>query len=545
MKKLFSINLLIAIGLSGCSSDSGTETEIRQPVAINNLVFSPERPKTFTFSWDDVTEATHYKLMEDPDGNSGFSQVGSDITPNTETVNHVVPIYARVNAEYILQSCNTAGCTDSETRSISDFISRGGALGQFAGGFEASNGDSSDSFGSSVSISADGSTMAIGAIMESSNATGVNGDEGNNDILNRGAAYIFIRNGSNWEQQAYLKSSDVLANTFFGQSLSLSDNGDTLAVGSFDNDKVTVFSRSGASWAEQQVITASNGAIDDSFGIAVSLSADGNTLAVGSPTEDSADRLTPNDNGLPNSGAAYVFIRSGSNWTQAAYIKPDDPQDGAFLGASVSLSADGSTLALGAFLYDEIGNPVNIDNTGAVYVFLRNATDQWSQQDKLLMDNPAINDNLGASVSLSSNGNLLAAGAPGETNGAGAAYVFARNSGSWTQVTSLSSTFQDDGDSFGSSVSLSSDGNTLAVGAPREDNNSTSLNRNRDNNASTDSGAVFVYHQQSNWAEISYIKSNDSSEEDLFGGSVDLATDGTLAIGARGENTRTGKAYLY
>jgi hypothetical protein len=202
-------------------------------------------------------------------------------------------------------------------------------------------------------------------------------------------------------------------------------------------------------------------------------------------------------------------------------------------------------LAVGAFLYDAIITPNNIDNIGSVYIFTRNGA-QWSQQTRLQAANPTINSNFGASVSLSTNGDLLAAGAPGETSGAGAAYLFTRNSGTWVQTNRLVAAFSDPDDEFGRSVSLSPEGQTLAVGASLEDGNSTDINRDQDNNAEENSGAVFVYSQSAgNWAEIAYIKPRDSEADYQFGARVSLASDGALAIGAAGKDNLTGKAYLY
>ena len=554
--KVWLLALLVA-GLAACggggddnNGNNNNNDNTTPPVAIASLNFSPASAKTFRFSWDDVADATHYKLMENPDGASGFTQVGADVAQGTQTVDHVVPLYARVNARYLLQSCNSGGCTDSGVESIADFISQGGSIGQVAADITASNAEGVDEFGYSISISTDGSTLAVGAVAEDSNHNGSNSDQANNDEMLAGAVYVFMRNGSDWQQQAYLKSTRANA-YLFGISVSLSADGNTLAAGADTGDglgRVDVFTRSGTTWAHQQELSAAQVNDDDFFGRYVSLSADGNTLAVGAPDEDS-DGTNPANNDAENSGAAYIFARSGTSWTQQAYLKADIPGDGDQFG-HVSLAADGNTLAVGAFLYDHIGNNnTNIDNIGSVYIFTRNGT-QWPQQARLEV--AQAQSLFGYAVSLSANGDVLAAGAPGEANGngtrgdAGATYLFARNSGVWVQMNRLVSTIRDDGDRFGESVSLSPDGGTLAIGAPGEDSNATDINRGQDNNGELESGAVFVYSQTAgNWTEIAYIKPSDSEAEDTFGFSVSLADDGALAAGSYTKDFRTGKAYVY
>lgn len=165
----------------------------------------------------------------------------------------------------------------------------------------ASNADVSDGFGRAVSLSADGNTIVVGARFESSFASGVNGFEFDNTRSRSGAAYIFVNNNGIWEQQAYLKAS-------------VSDFG-------------------------------------DNFGEAVSISANGNVVAIGAKNEDSASvgiNGDPNDNSQDRPGAVYVFARDNGNWQQQAYVKASDTNGFAFFGESLSLSADGSALAVGA-----------------------------------------------------------------------------------------------------------------------------------------------------------------------------------------------------
>jgi hypothetical protein len=386
---------------------------------------------------------------------------------------------------------------------------------------KASNTDAVDAFGHSVALSSDGNTLAVGAPLEDSDATGINGDQSNSLARdNFGAVYVFTRSGSTWVQQAYVKAS--IATREFGWSVSLSGDGNTLAVGVPFEDSGTpasagaayVFTRSGATWTQQSRLVASNTDAFDEFGSSVALSGDGNTLAVGAPLEDSDATGINGDqrNSLSavNSGAAYVFTRSGSTWTQQAYVKASQEDSDGIFGSSVALNGDGNTLAVGA-----PGNPSVASGPtgpGRVYVFTRSGAD-WTQEAFVQDSNAFIHffapDGFGSSVALSGDGNVLAVGASAELssstgiNGtpssnfapnAGAAFVFIRSGTSWTQQTYVkaSNTERLGGDAFGL-VALSSDGSTLAVGAALESSDATGIDGDQSSNADTFAGAVYIF----------------------------------------------------
>ena len=285
-------------------------------------------------------------------------------------------------------------------------------------------------------MSLSGDTLAVGAPYESSNATGVGGDQTNNTSTSSGAVYVFTRSGGSWAQQAYIKASNTGPAAAFGHSLSLS--GDTLAVGAYgeasnatgvggnqNNSMATgsgavyVFLRTGTVWAQQAYIKASNTGANDQFGYSVSLS--GDTLAVGAPLEDSnATGIDGNgaNNTATDSGAVYVFRRSYSGWSQEAYIKASNTEAGDGFGYNVSVSGD--TLAVAAGYEDSNGQGVNsntqADNSesasGAVYVFTRIGT-VWRQQVYLKSSNSQRDDQFGY-YGVSVSGDTLAVGAHGE-----------------------------------------------------------------------------------------------------------------------------------
>ena len=397
--------------------------------------------KTFRFSWEDVALATSYRLLENADGISGFTQVGQDIQAGVETTDLTVALYKRTNASYVIQSCNAAGCVDSDPLFVS------GALTEAIGYIKASNTDFLDRFGVSVALSADGNTLAVGADGEANSATGINGDQADNSFRNSGAVYVFSRNGSLWEQQAYIKASNPDPFDTFGESVSLSADGNTLAVGASgesssatginngdqtDNSltsagAVFVFSRNGSLWEQQAFIKASNTDETDFFGFSISLSADGNTLAVGAFLEASSAtgiNGVQTNNSVFGAGAVFIFVRNGSLWEQQAYIKASNTEADDFFGGSVSLSADGNTLAVGANEEDSSATGINGDQTdnslispGAVFVFARNGS-LWEQQAFIKASNTNQADRFGESVSLSADGNILAVGATGERSSA-------------------------------------------------------------------------------------------------------------------------------
>jgi hypothetical protein len=265
-----------------------------------------------------------------------------------------------------------------------------GTIWQQEAYLKASNTGASDNFGWSVALSGD--TLAVGALLEDSAATGVDGSQSDNSAGNSGAAYLFRRTDTNWQQETYLKASNAGANDQFGWNLALSS--DTLAVGAryedsaamgvdggqadngvMDSGAAYVFRRAGTAWQQEAYLKASNTGYDGRFGTSLALSDE--TLAVGASGEASvATGINGNqgDNSAFQSGAVYVFRRSGTIWQQAVYIKASNTGAGDYFGYSVALSGD--ALAVGAGLEDSAVTGVNgnqDDNggldSGSVYIF--------------------------------------------------------------------------------------------------------------------------------------------------------------------------------
>jgi hypothetical protein len=532
--------------------------------------------KQLQFNWTATSGATAFRLLQDPDGASGFSQVGTDLTIFAASTNLDIGVH-RLNwaaARYALDACNSVGCTRSNEVTIT-----AGMLAAI-GYFKASNTGSNDEFGVSVAVSGDGNTLAVGAAGEASNAVGIGGSD-NDSQPNAGAVYVFTRIGSTWSQQAYVKASNTQGGDRFGISVSLSGDGNTLAVGALEDSAATgindsmgqadntaadagavyVFTRIGGNWSQQAYVKASNTEAGDLFGESVALSGDGNTLAVGARLEDSSAtdiNGLDTDNSFLNAGAVYVFTRIGSDWSQQAYVKASNTGAGDLFGESVALSGDGNTLAVGAEGEASNANVIDGDQAdnsatlaGAAYVFTRSGG-SWTQQAYVKASNTDAGDRFGNSVAVSGDGNTLAVGAWGEASNAtgiggdqtnnslansGAVYVFIRSGSAWSQQAYAKASNTDVGDQFGLSVTLSGDGNTLAVGASFEDSNATGIDGDQTDNSSLNAGAVYVFTSSGgSWIQQSYVKASNTETNDFFGIPVALSGDGnTLAVGASSE----------
>ncbi len=363
------------------------------------------------------------------------------------------------------------------------FFRTGGAWNQVAilNGSPASTGDA---FGSALAINGD--TAIVGA-------SGKNASQG--------AAYIFVRKGANWIQQANFTAEDATPGNLFGFSVALS--GDTALVGAYAKSGLQgaayVFVRSGETWSQQAKLVPSDIVNNDLLGISVAV--DGDTAIVSANGKNSGQ------------GAAYVFVRTGSTWTQQAKLTASDPANSDFFGRSSALKADTALIA---------ANGKN-GFQGAAYVFVRSGT-IWSQQAKLTAGDPAANDNFGFSLGLDSDTALV--GAYNKNNSQGAAYVFSRSGNNWTQQAKL--TLPGGArDVFAFSAAL--DGDIAAIGASGRSGH----------------GAIEIFLRSgSAWTQQFEFTAPAPASGDAFGNSVALFK-GTVLAGASAKNAQLGEAYLF
>jgi hypothetical protein len=338
-----------------------------------------------------------------------------------------------------------------------------------------SGGSASDQFGISVSI--DGNTAAIG-----SNGTGTN----------QGSTFVFTRTGSTWSQQMELNASDGASGDSFGTSVTVL--GDTAVIGApLDNSSqgsVYVFTRSGTVWTEQAKLTASDGSASDEFGVSVSMS--GNTIVVGASKENGTQ------------GAVYVFVGSGSSWSEQAKIVASDGSAGDVFGTSVSISDD--TIVSGAY---------GDNNTqGSAYVFTRTGL-TWTQQTKLIAIDGSSQDEFGISVSIS--GDIIVVGSQKDDDDdgsdSGSVYVFIKSGSTWVEYTKIiAGTQGGSSDQFGHSVSIDGEGSVI-IGAYLDDDKGA------------DSGSAYIFTIKRALAV------NSNIIVDGYVTSTDLSVDNNIVVG--------------
>jgi hypothetical protein len=394
-----------------------------------------------------------------------------------------------------------------------------------------------DYFGYSVAIA--GSTVVVGAW---------------GDSVARGAAYVFVRSGSTWSQQAKLTAQDGVAFDQLGWSVAISGStvvaGAPSAPGGTDTGAAYVFVSSGGVWSQQAKLTASDGFLDDTFGNSVAIS--GSIAVVGAVGAGSK----------ADAGAAYVFVRSGTSWSQQAELADPGGAQNDYFGFSVAIA--GSTAVVGA--------PGSNSGTGAAYVFTPSAT-TWSQQAKLTAADGAAADSFGGSVAIA--GSTAVVGAYGNNSGAGAAYSFTRSGTAWFQQAELTAVGGAAGDNFGGSVAIS--GSTAMAGAPVNNSSagaayvfvlpsqqakltatkafffgtsvaisgSTAVVGAIGTGSVADAGAAYVFVRSgSTWSRQATLADPGNATNDVFGTSV--AIDGsTVVVGAPNTNSHTGAAYVF
>lgn len=374
---------------------------------------------------------------------------------------------------------------------------------------------SEDESGWSASINGNGTILAIGASLN--DQTGINA----------GHARVFQWSGSNWTQLGSDLNGES-AYDLFGISVCLNDSGDVLAVGGYYNDgngiesgHVRVFDYNGSSWIKRGTDIDGETA-DDRSGYSVSLNSDGDIVAIGAQY---------NDGNGTSSGHVRVFQWSGSSWTQLGNdIEGEASAD--YSGSSVSMNDTGNILAIGAIYNDGNGT-----DAGHVRVF-QYSGGNWIQLGSDI-DGEETNDIFGWSVSLNSDGKIVAVGAPGnDGNGAdaGHARVFEYSGGNWIQ---LGSDIESEatGDFLGRSISLNSDGTIVAIGADENDGNGSN------------SGHIRVFQWSgSSWTQVNGDMDGEAIN-DHSGYSVSLSNDGSVvAVGAflnDGNGTSSGHVRVY
>lgn len=340
------------------------------------------------------------------------------------------------------------------------------------------------------------------------------------EVLGRGvvAALTAGLAGTAWGQCGIfeLRASDGGPQEYFGATVGLSADGATAVVGAAYHDEAAgegadaawVFERAGRAWLEQIELIPADSATYQSFGYAVAISADGSTIAVSAILDSSA---------VDNGGSVYIFVRQQGKWTEEAELLPADPQTSHQFGFSVDLSDDGGTALVGARFDDEACGGPKLCASGAAYVFVRRSG-AWSQQAKLLNAGWTGGEH-GYSVALSGDGGTALVGGPYVEPGGGAVAVFVREGTAWHDADTLTAPVVDgDEDTyFGWSVAISSDGQVAAAGAPYH--------------GAEDEGAVYVFLRQGEkWALVDELVAADAIQTRQFGLAVAVSPDGGMVL---------------
>lgn len=521
--------LALAVLLSACGGGDKKDKPVTAPE--KPVVTVSATTKNLKFSWGSVAHVNFYRLLKNDAGTSGYIQVGENITSTTATDTVSVHLQDWLNTLYIVEACNSAGCGQSTPVIATDVMLS--AIGTLSAETPRAN----DYLGYSIALSSDGLYLAMGA---------TNRDAPKMVCLavdvcpepyaantNTGSVFVFKHQAGVWEQQAEIAVAVSTANdnNYFGYSLALSEHGDTLVVG-------TPFEASAAQGI--------NGARADA--------------------------------GAQESGAVYIFNRSGDAWLEQAYLKASNAEAFDYFGGSLALSADGDMLVVGASGEASKATGTNGDQNdnsigmaGAVYVFER-SNNVWTQVHYLKAAKqvyttsecfnpspvrclPIFGSGFGSSVALSANGSVVAVGAIYDHSNAtgingeranllarrsGATYVFTKTTTGWQEEAYIKASNTRIKDNFGYRLALSADGTQLAVSSVQDKSSATGVNGDANLVDADSAGAVHVFHRDSEktWHLSAYLKASNTDAYSEFGSALAFSANGQwLAVGASGEKS--------
>jgi len=569
--------LIASFVLSGCNelsvdynnqSEGGItpEPEPTAPDAVS-VDFVPERTKVFSFVWTDAEGATSYRLLENPDGMSGFTQVGDDVDPGVEYASMSydgVSLTDRVDAQYMIESCNDVGCSQSDIIYVADSIT------ESVGYLKSTNTSEDYEFGYVVKLSGDGNTLAIGQPSDKSTSTGVYADPEDASGLWQGSVQVFTKVDGKWEFDAYIRPDSSVNFTYFGSALDLSEDGTELFAG-FSNDdsgvagnsldtslsssgSVYVFTKTSGVWAKTDYLQAGTIKNNARFGQSLDLSKDGQYLAVGAPNDSSGSNVingNESDTSAAGAGSVTVFVRNPDNtWSQHAYIKASDAAADDYFGTPVQISDDGSVLAVGAYRADGVGN--SAERAGVGYIYKRSGV-TWTEDAMVEASNAKAQFYFSVNIDLSGDGTTFVASSRGQSSvgginndqlddsasESGAVYVFKDSGTSWDQEAFIKADRPFIGGNFGrTALILNETGDKLYVGENGNRASSKGIDGDSFSEGKIRSGAFYIFEKTAgSWSKAHFIKSPNPESYDEFGYSGDVSSDGSiLAIGAYNEN---------
>jgi hypothetical protein len=327
-----------------------------------------------------------------------------------------------------------------------------------------------------------------------------------------------------------LTASDGQTGDDFGYAVDMSSDGSILVIGTYLDDDggsnagaAYVFEKNGSIWSEAKKLLGSGIVANSRFGNDVAISGDGSTILIGSSRENSY------------AGKAYIFKKVNDIWTETQVLSASDAGSNDYFGAAVAIDHAGSRIAISAIYDDD-----SAYNSGAVYMFHYNGSN-YTQQTKLMVSDPEANDNLGFSVAISTDGNVVVAGSTRKGvvgNYIGAAYVFTYSGAVWTQQAKLLASDGIAADYFGYSVSTSSNGNVIAIGATGTDDKNSN------------SGSVYVFEKNgSSWLQTNKLITAIGIDSDQLGKRVSVSGDGTQILAtspyAKDQGVALGAGFLF
>ncbi len=552
LRRLFGATTLGLSLLSACGGSGGGASA--PPPSVSGVGVGGAPAPTLTLSsvkrldiaWPAQPGATAIRVLVDPDGDTFEPERVLADLPGSAT-GHTLEVFlpTAVQAVYRIEVCIDAACARSAPAQLS------GRLAEGVGYLKAAVPTTGANLGWSLALSADGQTLAVGS-------PGVSG--------NTGEVAVYARTGLGaWAPQAVVRAPNGEAGDRFGRALTLSADGQTLAVGApsedgsasahpvtGDNNDLTdagavyVFERLGAGWNLGGYVKSAAAEANGQFGSRLDLSADVTTLVIGSTRPFGAG------------GGVEVFARSGVGWAFESVL-PMPEISGASSG-SVAISGDGQTIAVGDYADSSGGTGVHAapltdttsERSGAVRVWTR-TLGGWALQAYLKSGAPHPSAEFGNAVDLSHDGNTLVVGSLGDDaneqgvvdvalhDRSGAGHVFQRDGGAWMQTTYLKAPVAGKYDQAGFAVAVSGDGLTIALGANWEDGAGHGVGGDALDDSLTDHGAVWLFRRSFGaWNSGYYVKPSHRSPTDRsshFGAAVALSGDGaTLAVGASGQS---------
>ncbi|WP_041522758.1 FG-GAP repeat protein [Gilvimarinus agarilyticus] len=492
--------------------------------------------RSIGLKWNQVPYALRYTLFKNIDGTSGFTQLGPELAGDELSYQSTETLYDNLDAQYMLEACNDESCLES------DLLITDSGINQAIGYFKRSVDDSSLRLGTALAFSGDGETLAASAPENCS---------ADNDGLCSGVVYIYRLGETRWELEASIELDDIRNDSRFGERISLSRDGNTIAISapgansSNNSDSqegaVYIYRFESSAWGETHEISGAdqgeNATRIFGLGADLALNASGDTLAI------VAQRSMTND------GQALLYrLNEDDEWALEQRFEP---------ASSISLDNTGNYLAIGARNAQGEANEDTGVGVAGVYHFTLPEDEEeetWVLQDELRAPETFAGQHFGHRVLLSGNARKLLVGVNYESTVVNAqqleqpeVYLFEpAEDNEW----SLSHTFSQldqvgSGKSggtgrsqYGTALAMSRDGSRVLIGDSAEDGNGTGFFANDGNNAALLAGAAYLYNYvDGSWQEEVYLKAKNTGAGDEFGKAVSISGDGDIiAVGAPEED---------